>query len=169
MCRRESSVACDDRYDYCTFNCTKVLTYVQLVDKKPDNQSLLITGSSRMDTFRQSGESPAGRYFHFRLHPLSVKELKEQLPPHEALKNLNALGGFPEPFLANTDSDATRWRKQYYSDLLREDILEFSRINEIRTMRLLLEMLRTRVGSPLSFRSDRFRKSQNSIFMIRDM
>jgi len=34
--------------------------------------------------------------------------------------------------------------------LVREDVLEFSRIHEIRAMRLLVEMLRQRVGSPLS-------------------
>jgi len=122
-------------------------------DKKSTGQSILVTGSSRMETFRQSGESLAGRYYHFRLHPLSVKELGDQLSPHEALKNLIALGGFPEPFLTGSEDEANRWRKQYYSDLIREDILEFSRINEIRTMRLLLELLRKRVGSPLSYRS----------------
>jgi uncharacterized protein len=122
-------------------------------DKKTEKQSILVTGSARMDTFRQSGESLAGRYYHYRFHPLSVRELKDDMAPDEALRRLLFFGGFPEPFLSDSEGEANRWRKQYFTDLIREDILEFSRINEIRTMRLLLEMLTKRVGSPLSYRS----------------
>lgn len=46
-----------------------------------------------------------------------------------------------------------RWRAQYFNDLIREDVLEFSRLQEINTMRLFVEMLRERVGSPLSLAS----------------
>ena len=120
------------------------------VDTRPTGQSILVTGSTRLDTFRQSGESLAGRYFPFHLYPLSVKELAGQMAPTDALVQLNRLGGFPEPFLAGSEIEAARWRNQYYSDLVREDILEFSRIQEVRAMRLLVEMLRHRVGSPLS-------------------
>ncbi len=122
-------------------------------DTRPDNQAMLITGSSRLDTFRQSGESLAGRYFHFRLNPFSVKEVQGSLAPFEALSLLNRLGGFPEPFLSGKETEAARWRNQYYTDLIREDIVEFSRVQEIRSMRLLLELLRERVGSPISYTS----------------
>lgn len=122
-------------------------------DKKTEKQSILVTGSARMDTFRQSGESLAGRYYHYRIHPLSVRELRDSMSPYEALRRLLFFGGFPEPFLSDSEGEANRWRKQYFTDLIREDILEFSRIHEVRTMRLLLEMLKKRVGSPLSYRS----------------
>jgi predicted AAA+ superfamily ATPase len=124
-----------------------------VVDSRPAGQAILVTGSARLDTFRQSGESLAGRYFSFHLHPLSVKELAGQLSPTEALEQLNRLGGFPEPFLSGSETEAARWRNQYYTDLIREDILEFSRIHEVRVMRLLVELLRSRVGSPLSLAS----------------
>jgi predicted AAA+ superfamily ATPase len=124
-----------------------------IFDTKPREQSILITGSARLDTFRQTGESLAGRYFAYHLHPISVKEIRDSLPPDEALGLLNHLGGFPEPFLSRSDSEAARWRNQYYTDLIREDILEFSRIHEIKAIRLLVEMLRERVGSPLSYTS----------------
>ena len=75
------------------------------------------------------------------------------MKPHEALFRLNRLGGFPESFLSGSDTEAARWRNQYYTDRVRENILEFSRIHEVRTIRLLLEMLRERVGSPLSYTS----------------
>ncbi|MBA4397579.1 MAG: hypothetical protein C0394_09400 [Syntrophus sp. (in: bacteria)] len=122
-------------------------------DTRPAGQAILVTGSARLDTFRQSGESLAGRYFPYRLNPLSVRELKDSLAPFEALSLLNRLGGFPEPFLSGTESEAARWRNQYYTDLIREDIVEFSRVQEIRSMRLLLELLRERVGSPISYTS----------------
>jgi predicted AAA+ superfamily ATPase len=122
-------------------------------DTRSTAQSILITGSARLDTFRQTGESLAGRYFPYRLHPISVRELRGSVSPHEALGLLNRLGGFPEPFLSGSDSEAARWRNQYYTDLIREDILEFSRIHEIKAIRLLVELLRERVGSPLSYNS----------------
>src|SRR4030042_865524 len=122
-------------------------------DTRPEKQSILITGSARLDTYRQSDESLAGRYFPMRLNPISVRELKNTVSPDEALALLNRLGGFPEPFLSGSETEATRWRNQYYTDLIREDIMEFSRLQEVRSMRLLLELLRSRVGSPVSYTS----------------
>ncbi len=124
-----------------------------IYDKKPASRSILVTGSARMETFRQSGESLAGRYYHYRLNPFSVSELKSSISPYEALDALITFGGFPEPLLSGSEDEANRWRRQYHTDLIREDIIEFSRISELNTMRLLVEMLRKRVGSPLSYRA----------------
>ena len=124
-------------------------------DGRSEGQALLVTGSARMDTFRQAGESLAGRYFKLRLHPISVREWCQQTgaTADDALAHLLKRGGFPEPCLAATDEDADRWRSDYFSDLVREDVLEFSRLQEITTMRLFAELLRDRVGSPLSLAS----------------
>jgi uncharacterized protein len=126
-----------------------------VIDARPTGQALLVTGSARMDTFRQSGESLAGRYFSFRLHPISVCEwcTQEGVSPAIALDHLLERGGFPEPCLAPNAIEADRWRAQYFTDLIREDVLEFSRLHEITTMRLFIELLRERVGSPLSLAS----------------
>ncbi len=126
-----------------------------VVDGRAPDQQLLVTGSARMDTFRQSGESLAGRYFRLRLHPLSVREWSEQMQttPQAALTHLLARGGFPEPALAASDDDAQRWRNDYFAGMVREDVLEFSRLQEVNTMRLFAEMLRSRVASPLSLAS----------------
>lgn len=126
-----------------------------VVDGKSPGQALLVTGSARMETFRQGGDSLAGRYFAFRLHPFSVREWCErrQVEPAEALEHLLERGGFPEPCLADNPADADRWRAQYFNDLIREDVLEFSRLHEINTMHLFVELLRERVGSPLSLAS----------------
>jgi uncharacterized protein len=126
-----------------------------VVDAKPAGQALMVTGSARMETWRQTGESLAGRYFAYRLHPISVREwcATRNVTPDQALEHLMIRGGFPEPCLAPTIEDADRWRKQYFTDLIREDIPEFSRLHELQAMRLFLEMLRERVGSPLSLAS----------------
>ncbi|MBI2960791.1 MAG: ATP-binding protein [Betaproteobacteria bacterium] len=124
-------------------------------DGRSAGQAILVTGSARMDTFRQGGESLAGRYFALRLHPVSVREwcAESGARPEDALDRLLERGGFPEPFLAQNASDADRWRRQYLEDLIREDVVEFSRIHEFRAMRLFVQMLRERVGSPLSLAS----------------
>ncbi len=130
-------------------------------DSKPKNQSILVTGSARLDTFRQSGDSLAGRYLHLRLNPISTKEIAPIVPEaYDALELLNTFGGFPEPLLnainlekEKAEIESARWKNQYYSDIIREDILEFSRIGEIKIMKTLLQLLRTKVGAPLSFNS----------------
>ena len=118
-------------------------------------QQILVTGSARMDTFRQAGESLAGRYFSWRLHPISVREWCEQTAasPAQALSHLLERGGFPEPALAESDAEAQRWRRGYFNDLIREDVLEFSRLHEVNAMRLFAQTLQQRVGSPLSIAS----------------
>ena len=120
-------------------------------DGKPATQQLLVTGSARLDTFRQAGESLAGRFFAWRLHPISVREWCAQTgaTPGDALTHLLARGGFPEPCLAPSNDEAQRWRRQYFDGLIRNDVLEFSRLYELTAMRLFTELLRQRVGSPL--------------------
>jgi uncharacterized protein len=124
-------------------------------DGRAEAQAMLVTGSARMDTFRQGGESLAGRYFSWWLHPFSVRELMQTqgLTAAAALQRLLQRGGFPEPCLAETDTDAERWRAQYVTDLVREDVLDFSRVHEVRTLQLLLDLLRERVGSPVKLSS----------------
>ncbi|MDP1524855.1 MAG: ATP-binding protein [Rhodocyclaceae bacterium] len=126
-----------------------------VVDGRSPDQTLLVTGSARMETFRQSGASLAGRYLAWRLHPISVREWCQHagVTPALALAHLMQRGGFPEPCLATSDQEAERWRLQYATDLVREDVLEFSRLQEVTVMRLFLDMLRERVGSPLSLAS----------------
>ena len=131
-------------------------------DGRPTGQRILVTGSARLDTFRKGGDSLAGRFRTIRLHPISVREWLELGPdrsipapsrPERALSQLLERGGFPEPLLADGPTEARRWRQQYLDGLLREDVLEFSRVHEFNAMRLLLDLLRRRVGSPLSFAS----------------
>jgi len=120
-------------------------------DTKPGTLQILVTGSARLDTFRQSGDSMAGRFFNHRLLPLSYKEVTKKTPG--LVDRLICRGGFPEPFLAENDTDSDRWRIQYTDGLIRTDILDFEQVHNLKAVNIIVEMLRRRVGSPVSFRS----------------
>lgn len=124
-------------------------------DDRASDQAILVTGSARMDTFRRAGDSLAGRFFSYRLQPFSVKEWCDlsSCEPQVALAHLLERGGFPEACLAEDSVQANRWRAQYLSGLIRDDILEFSRLRDVNAMRTFVELLRDRVGSPLSLAS----------------
>lgn len=118
-------------------------------DTRPEDQQILITGSARLETFRGSGDSLAGRFFRHRLMPLSLSEIPDA--DEKTLTRLLERGGFPEPFLCPKPEDARRWRRLYLDGLLREDLLSFEKINDFKAMNLTVELLRRRVGSPLSW------------------
>ena len=123
-----------------------------IYDTRPAGMRILVTGSARLDTFRRGGDSLAGRYFAHRLLPLSLSELKGT-DFAGALDRLMERGGFPEPFLADDAVEADRWRMQYTDGLIREDILDFERIHDLRAMQTVIELLRRSVCSPVSYTS----------------
>ena len=120
-----------------------------IFDTKPVSLHILITGSARLDTFRQTGDSMAGRFFNHRLLPLSYKEIDSK--NSGIINKLISRGGFPEPFISESDIDADRWRIQYIDGLIRTDILDFEQVHNLRAVQTIVEMLRRRVGSPVSF------------------
>ena len=120
-------------------------------DTRPPQMQILVTGSARLDTLRRSGDSLVGRFFRHRLNPLSLVEIPDAT--ETTLDRLTIRGGFPEPYLAEDDREADRWRLQYTDGLIRVDVLDFEKIHDLRAMELTLELLRQRVGSPLSYTS----------------
>ena len=122
-----------------------------LYDTKPANLKILVTGSARLDTFRASGDSLAGRFFRHRLNPLSPSEIQES--SNTIIERFITRGGFPEPYLTDSEIDADRWRLQYIDGLIRTDILDFERVHDLRAIQLTLDLLRRRVGSPVSLSS----------------
>jgi len=114
---------------------------------------LLVTGSARLEVFRKGGDSLAGRFYHYRLHPFSVAELKNSDSPDGALNNIMRFGGFPEPFLAGSEEEAGRWRRSHIDRILFEDLFDIALIRDVRGMETLVELLRQSVGSMVSFES----------------
>lgn len=123
-----------------------------IYDTKEEHQKILVTGSARLEIFHRVGDSLAGRYFLHHLLPLSLAECHKVGLEYEIDRFLER-GGFPEPFLADNLIDANRWRLQYVSSLLREDVLDFDNIQNLNAIRLVFELLREKVGSPISYTS----------------
>lgn len=121
-------------------------------DTKNPEQKILVTGSARLEVFQEVGDSLAGRYFLHRLLPFSPSECK-YVGADFSLDRFLERGGFPEPLLAENVIDADRWRLLYIDSLLREDVLNFDNIHNVKAIRLIFEMLRNRVGSPVSYSS----------------
>lgn len=123
-----------------------------LYDTKPDKLRILVTGSARLDLFDKVGDSLAGRYFLHRLLPLSPSELSQLDKPYD-LERLVERGGFPEPYLAEDLIEANRWRLQYSTSILSTDVFEIDQIQNVKNIKLIFEMIRSKVGSPISYRS----------------
>ena len=123
---------------------------------------IVVTGSAKMDVYRRGGDSLMGRYFPYRLHPFSTAELLRSevgpaliSPPalldNERWEALLKHGGFPEPFLKQSDRFSTRWRTLRNERLFKEDLKDLTRIQEMSLLEILARMLADRSGQQLIF------------------
>ena len=131
-------------------------------DVYEDRVHVLVTGSAHLNVFKRAGDSLMGRYFPYTLHPLSVAECAgaravESLahPPHrideDQWQALWRYGGFPEPFLKADNRFYTRWRKLRTEQLLREDLRDLTRIQELGQIEMLAMNLSGHVGQLTSY------------------
>ena len=119
-------------------------------DTRQPHLNLLVTGSARMDAFHHTGDSLAGRYFLHHLFPLSLAELNHLNEPID-MEKLIERSGFPEPYLAEDVLTGERWRMQYINSLITTDVLNFENIHNLKAMQSVFQLLRQRVGSPVSY------------------
>lgn len=128
---------------------------------------IVVTGSARLNVYRKGGDSLLGRYFHFRLHPFSLREMREARIPspsgaleqlfveakspssedEEAVEHMLRFGPFPEPLLAQDERRARLWRRTRTELLIREDLRDISRIPDLGRVEMLASLLPERVGS----------------------
>lgn len=129
--------------------------------------ALLVTGSARLTAFRKVGDSLAGRHFQFRLHPIDAKEALAytELDENDIFNRLMTVGGFPEPFLNGSQRYYNRWKRSHIDLIMKEDLLSLSAVRDIQSIETLIELLRSRVGSPVSSNSlaRDLQKSANTI------
>lgn len=125
-----------------------------IYDIERSHRRILVTGSARLDYYRKGGDSLAGRYRYFRLHPLSLRELSPS-PSSSDLEALLEFGGFPEPLLSKSPPDHRIWSRDRLSRVVREDLRDLEHVREISLVEHLVELLPTKVGSPLSVTSVR--------------
>jgi predicted AAA+ superfamily ATPase len=127
-----------------------------IFDKEGTQPALMVTGSAKLDTYRKAGDSLAGRFFQFRLHPLDLKEINTILGPIDIEKELDILltvGGFPEPYLNGSQRFYKRWKRSHLDIILKQDLVELENVQEIIAVETLIQLLRKRVGSPVSYSS----------------
>jgi hypothetical protein len=135
-------------------------------DTYADSVRTIVTGSSRMDAYRRGGDSLMGRYFLYRMHPFTVAEIASQSipdpakvirPPHRITeKDFDALwthGGYPEPFLKRDIRFTRRWSSLRRQQLLREDIRDLTRIQELGQIEALVHVLIEHSGDQLIYSS----------------
>ena len=122
-------------------------------DTQKENHKFLVTGSARLDYYRRGGDSLLGRYHYWRLHPFSLFEKDLKLSRTEIYRRLLTLGGFPEPFLDNSEREARRWRESRIARVIREDLRDLESVQEIPLMELFYQNLRSKVGSTLAVSS----------------
>lgn len=142
-------------------------------DKFENEGHFIITGSARLDWFKKSGDSLAGRYFLFKLFPLSLsevvgREMEEPVDGEEdavsfikrkisnrkyhqgAMEELLEFSGFPEPLIKADTMFHRRWKNDMLERLVREDIRDLTKIIEVENIATIIQLLPDRVGSPLS-------------------
>ncbi len=123
-----------------------------------------VTGSARLNIYKKGGDSLMGRYFLYRMHPLTVGEIgsvafvedmvkKPVRPEPSILKSLLQFGGFPEPFLKSNIRFYNRWRRLRSEQLFNEDIRDLTNIQEVKQLEVLAELLTHQVGQLVNLSS----------------
>ena len=136
-----------------------------LYDSYPNKIQIVVTGSARMEVFNKGGESLMGRYFPYRLHPLTVGEIVRPemhdtevwFEPRElddaSFEKLLKFGGFPDPYIKAENRFVNKWRSLRIKQLFEDDMRDLTRIREVSQLEVLAELLRHQVGSFVSYES----------------
>lgn len=145
-------------------------------DTYEDRVRIIVTGSARLEVYRRGGDSLMGRYFSFRMHPLSVAELIRTEPSEDLIRPPTPLsseeweallehGGYPEPFLARSQRFSRRWRRTRAAQLFKEDLRDLTRIQQLDLMLNLGRLLEGRSGEQLVYSSlaRTLRVSENTV------
>lgn len=127
-----------------------------IYDKENNKPAILVTGSARLNAFKKTGDSLAGRYYYFRLHPFDMKELiqsKYPLSEEEIFQRLMSVGGYPEPFVLGDENEYRRWRQTHLDMIIRQDLADIEQVRDLKSVELLVQILRSKVGSGISINS----------------
>jgi len=130
-------------------------------DKHRHEYEIIVTGSAHLNVFRRGGDSLLGRYYLYRHHPLSLGEIENgewatplfRNPSKISTSTFHALyrfGGFPAPFIAAREASHNKWLKTRTELLVREDLRDLSKIEDLAAVELLAELLKNRAGGLLN-------------------
>lgn len=82
----------------------------------------LLLGSASRELLQHSSESLAGRIRYMELSPFSIDELHQADPLGFNPDKLWFRGGFPDSYLALSDSESWNWRSDFISTYVERDI-----------------------------------------------
>jgi len=88
-----------------------------LVDRPRSRARFLILGSASPDLLRQSSETLAGRISYKEIDGFGLGEIERG-----RIDRLWVRGGFPRSFLASSNAQARRWRRNFVRSFLERDI-----------------------------------------------
>ncbi len=123
---------------------------------------IIVTGSARLDVYKRGGDSMMGRYFLYRIHPFSTREVvdptfkERDISPPVACPDFDILlkhGGFPEPFVQRNDRFTSQWRRLRLDLLFKEDIRDLTKIQDLGQMEVLAKILTNQVGQLVDYTS----------------
>lgn len=123
---------------------------------------IIVSGSAKLDIYRKGHDSLMGRYLLYRIHPLTLAEVKGQSikenlinPPikstQKTLNNLLEFGGYPKPFIKKNKRFSTQWKRLRRQQLFREDIHELTQIQDIALIESLAALLSHQAGKQLHY------------------
>lgn len=136
-----------------------------LYDRYSNQAKILVTGSARLNVYRRGGDSLMGRYFYYRVHPITVAEAinPDHIPSQlistprsieeEQFRSLWNFGGFPDPFLKQNEQFYNRWKKLRNEQLFQEDLRDLTQIQSIDQLELLAQNIRSHAGQLTNYGS----------------
>lgn len=134
-----------------------------LYDTYRERARILVIGSAKLNIYKKGGDSLMGRYFLYRMHPLSVGEIIHKKAPEKyflrkpfpikqsQMENLLKFGGFPDPFLKKNVRYSNKWQLLRKDQLFKEDIQELARIQDLGLMEILYKMVQEQAGQLTSY------------------
>ena len=126
---------------------------------------IFVTGSARLNVYKKIGDSLMGRYYPYRMHPLSVGELLRTTLPQEDVQHglaelpdddwrrLYEFGGYPEPFCRADKLQLRRWQRLRFEQLMRGDIQKDTAIRELDQLEVMARILSERSAEMLVYAS----------------
>lgn len=156
--RQKPIIVFDEIHKY-----TNWQTFVKgFYDTYKEKFKIMVIGSAKLNIYRKGGDSMMGRYFPYRIHPLSVAECirtnrpqKEIQSPakleQEKFNNLLTYGGFPQTYIKHQKEFSRRWQGLRKEQLFRMDIRDLSNIQEIARLEILVDILQEQIGDLLDY------------------
>ncbi|PCI37883.1 MAG: hypothetical protein COB50_03155 [Thiotrichales bacterium] len=139
--------------------------------------NIIVTGSSRLDIYKKGGDSLMGRYFLYRMHPISIAEyINAELSENivrapkcitaDKFDNLLKFGGFPKPLLQQDARFYAKWQRLRQQQLLTEDIRDVTKIQEVSQLEILAVLLKEQSGQLVNY-SNLAKKIRVSVDTVR--